>query len=159
MHSCQIFPRQIQNETQVPSSTLPTSRTGAQAHVLTSRGLQHRRRTAVYQEADRHADVDHDQGDRPLRPGPRERNPVPRQARGLQQRCVRTRVRSDHLEQHDGSARASPAAAQATVRGSHELDHGPSEFHVLAGLIRQQTASPAQRWSVGYARQTVLHRG
>lgn len=44
-------------------------RTGAQAHLPAPGGLQHSPGTEMYQEVDRHADVDHDQGHGQVRPG------------------------------------------------------------------------------------------
>ena len=62
----QILPRQVQDEAALSAPALPAGRPGAQTHLPAAGGVQHRGRPALHQEADRHANIDHDQSDCPF---------------------------------------------------------------------------------------------
>ena len=141
MHRCQVLPGQVQNEAPISSPALSASRTGTQAHVLTLGGLQHRSGPEMHQEVDRHADVDHDQSHRSIRPRSRARDQQPYQESRLQQRPLRSRVRPQHQQQSDGGSRTGSASAKTSVRRP------------------EQTASTAKSGSLGHARKTIFHRG
>ena len=58
---------------------------GAQAHLPAPGGVQHCAGPALHQEADRHADLHHDQGDGQVRPGQGARDQQPCAQGGHQQ--------------------------------------------------------------------------
>lgn len=116
MHSRQIFLRQIQDEVEISSLAVLASRPRTQTHVLAARSVQHRARTEVHQKADRYANIDHDKGHGPQRPRQGARDKHSGQTCRFQHRRLRSRVRVDHQQQHDGSARSRPTAAEAAIR-------------------------------------------
>lgn len=60
MHGGEILLGQVQNETAVSSPSVLASWPGAQAHLLAPGSVQHCGRSALHQETDGYADLDHD---------------------------------------------------------------------------------------------------
>ena len=102
MHSFEVFLGQVQDEASLPAPPLPTSGPRAQAHLPTPRGLQHCGWTEVHQEADRHANIHHDQGYSQKCSGQGARDQQSDPESGLQQRPIRAGVRVEHQPQPDG---------------------------------------------------------
>ena len=64
MHRLQVLFGQVQDEAALPTPPMSASRPGAQAYLPATGGVQHCSRTEMHQKTHRHADVDHDQGER-----------------------------------------------------------------------------------------------